>query len=73
MFYSIIAFVEPYCLAALVPHEMKTDGSGPVYQTLQIPNLSPTATPPPEALFNKSNFNDDNEPDGVYELTIFDF
>ena len=68
---QIYTAIISYYLVAIVHHKMKLEMSD--YNTLQVLGISLTDTTPLDELFNKSNLNIDQELDGFYEPTLFDF
>lgn len=67
----IYTAITPYCMVAIVHHQMKLDRT--IYENLLFLRTSLTDMTPLQDLFNKSNFSIDKELDGIYEPTSFDF
>lgn len=59
-----------YCLVAIVQNKLQLDRS--IYETLQVLGISLTDTTPLRDLFDKHNFEKDDENDNKIDPTLFD-
>jgi len=68
---QIYSAIITYCLVAIVQHDMKIERT--TYEVLQILSISLTDTTSLKDLFDKSNFNNVKEQDGLSEPNLFNF
>ena len=68
---QIYSAIITYCLVAIVQHDMKIERT--TYEVLQILSISLTDTASLKDLYDKSNFNNVKEQDGLSEPNLFNF
>ncbi len=68
---QIYSVIITYCLVTIVQHDMKIERT--TYEVLQILSISLTDTTSLKDLFDKSNFNNVKEQDGLSEPNLFNF